>query len=557
MKIKSVEFRNIASYGNKLQKIEFEENTGNFYLVLGQNGSGKSTISDVITFSIYGKLQNKNLKDIPNRFNSNAWCKITIEKDKHTEIVIERSINPSTLKCSVNGVLYDQAGKSNVQTFIEEEVIGLPFYVFNNIVSISINDFKSFLNMSARDKRAIIDKIFSLEIINRIRWQVKEESKRIRDSIMLLDNEVSVLENSIVTSERELNKLLEKISTSNEELKIELQNKINDLYSKLEKAEINSKDIIEKETKLRNKRSELQSKKSDYSLIVKQANEKENLYNNDQCPTCEGSLKTQEHESIHEEWKNKREFALTEIEKLETEFSKLNSLSQRVSENKQKFIEHKTKIQTHISYNTTELNKISVTADPKQSESLKNIIDNASQKKDNAKKNKVNTEKKSNFYKILEDVFGDKGVKQLAIKRILPSLNAEINRVIKELNMEYRVNFSDDFEAIIMHLGYPVSSQMLSTGERKKIDFAVLISLIKMMKIKFHGMNLIFLDEIFSSVDGDGIYQILKILSVVCKELNLNIFVINHSPLPVEIFDYKMEISKNNGFSNFEIEKIQ
>lgn len=454
-------------------------------------------------------------------------------------------------------MVYDQAGKSNVQTFIEEEVIGLPFYVFNNIISLSVNDFKSFLNMSSRDKRAIIDKIFSLEIINRIRWQVKEESKKIRDSIMLLNNEVTILENSITTSEAELTKLLAKINTSNEELKVELQNKIAELREKLIKVEEHSADVISKESKIRSKRSDLQTLKNEHSMTIKQATEKENLYNNEQCPTCGSNLHTDEHASILDEWKEKKEFALKELTKLDDEFIKLNDLSAKISANKQKLIEHKTTIQTHISYNSTELDKLSNITDPKQTESLKNIIDNATKKKDTAKKNKTNTERKGNFYKILEEVFGDKGVKQLAVKRILPSLNAEINRVIKELNMEYRVTFTDDFEAVIMHLGYPVSPQMLSTGERKKVDFAVLISLIRMMKIKFHGMNLIFLDEIFSSIDQDGIYQILKIRSNTCNVLSLNTFVINHSTLPVEIFDYKMDIVKNNGFSSFEIEKIQ
>lgn len=68
---------------------------------------------------------------------------------------------------------------------------------------------------------------------------------------------------------------------------------------------------------------------------------------------------------------------------------------------------------------------------------------------------------------------------------------------------------------------------------------------------------MIFLDEIFSSIDSDGIYHILKVLHKTCRELNLNIFVINHSQLPTEIFDYRMEIIKNNGFSNLNVEKIQ
>jgi ABC-type multidrug transport system ATPase subunit len=76
------------------------------------------------------------------------------------------------------------------------------------------------------------------------------------------------------------------------------------------------------------------------------------------------------------------------------------------------------------------------------------------------------------------------------------------------------------------------------------------------MKIRFSGVNLVFLDEIFSSIDSDGIYHILKVLHKNSRELNLNIFVINHSPLPVEIFDWKLEIGKNNGFSQINLERV-
>jgi DNA repair exonuclease SbcCD ATPase subunit len=76
------------------------------------------------------------------------------------------------------------------------------------------------------------------------------------------------------------------------------------------------------------------------------------------------------------------------------------------------------------------------------------------------------------------------------------------------------------------------------------------------MKVRFAGLNLTFLDEIFSSIDSDGIHHILNVLRKICKELNLNIFVINHSQLPIEIFDYKIDIAKSNGFSNLTVEKI-
>ena len=79
MKIRKIEWKNVASYGNKVQIIEFPEKAG-LIQVVGENGVGKSTISDVITFGLYGKLEGKKLKDIPNRLNGEAWMRISFEQ---------------------------------------------------------------------------------------------------------------------------------------------------------------------------------------------------------------------------------------------------------------------------------------------------------------------------------------------------------------------------------------------------------------------------------------------------------------------------------------------
>jgi DNA repair exonuclease SbcCD ATPase subunit len=105
-------------------------------------------------------------------------------------------------------------------------------------------------------------------------------------------------------------------------------------------------------------------------------------------------------------------------------------------------------------------------------------------------------------------------------------------------------------------MGIEIPSQTLSTGEMKKVDFVVLVAIMKLMKLKFSSINLLFLDELFSSVDPDGVYSILSILKSTSSDLGLNIFVINHAPMPHEIFDWKLEVTKNNNFSSLALEKI-
>jgi DNA repair exonuclease SbcCD ATPase subunit len=180
----------------------------------------------------------------------------------------------------------------------------------------------------------------------------------------------------------------------------------------------------------------------------------------------------------------------------------------------------------------------------------------------NEAKRKANLETKDknqnrlNFYGIIDNMFGDKGIKQIALTRIIPSLNSEIAKTLTNMHLEYRVIFDTEFNPTIRHLGYSVTQQQLSTGERKKIDFAILIALLRLIKIKNPGMNLFYLDEIFASLDADAVHHVLEILSNTSKELGLNIFVINHSVLPTEVFDYKISLKKLNNFSNLEIEKI-
>ena len=96
MKIKKVEFKNFASYGNRLQVIDFEEDKSNLYLVLGGNGAGKSTLAKVITYLCYGKVEGSTLKDLPNRVNGALWGKIWLES-KGNKLEIERGINPAFL----------------------------------------------------------------------------------------------------------------------------------------------------------------------------------------------------------------------------------------------------------------------------------------------------------------------------------------------------------------------------------------------------------------------------------------------------------------------------
>src|ERR1035437_8481350 len=165
MQLKSIEFRNIFSYGNNIKEINLSDE-GALYQIVGKNGYGKSSIISLPKLLFYGKLDKLKKEDIANRINHNAWIKGVIQINPSTEIIIERTFSPSSLivyKRINDGEMLDigKSGINNYQEFIDTEVTSLPYHIFSNIVSLSVNDFKSFLQMSPYDKRIIIDKLFA------------------------------------------------------------------------------------------------------------------------------------------------------------------------------------------------------------------------------------------------------------------------------------------------------------------------------------------------------------------------------------------------------------
>ena len=555
MRIKKVEWKNFSSYGNRKQVLEFPDDSGLFEII-GENGSGKSSISQVITFGFYGKVEGKKLGDIPNRINGNAWVRITFESNG-TEIAIERGLEPNLFDLYIDGMKYDQAGQRSVQEYLSEDILGIPFYVFNNTISLSINDFKSFIKMSVQDKRAIVDKIFGFHILNQMRDALKEEQKRIKENLDSLNGQIISIQKSIDKSNSEMDSLLLKIQEESRD-QLDTLNESLEAFEKLQ--EHHGKKIDEfKKIEEDFKNSLVQG---NYSLIearnkFKDVSRRLSLYESDKCPTCESPLDTDFHNSLKVGLSDEHEKTKNSVNDLEEAYASLKEQEYEISKTKNDLKDKSNKIANKIFQISSEISSLS-SSDKKdlQMDSLKNIIGSLEKESETLNSENFKTQEKSNWVRTLDDILGEKGVKQMAIRTILPSLNSEILDLLAQMHLDYQVVFDEEFKATIYHMGIEIPVQTLSTGEMKKVDFVVLIAIMKLMKMKFSSINLLFLDELFSSVDPDGIHSILKILKKITKDLGLNIFVINHAPMPHEIFDWKLEVTKTNNFSSILIDKF-
>jgi len=555
MKIRKLEFKNFASYGNRTQVIEFDKDKSDLYLVLGGNGAGKSTLAKVITYLCYGKVEGANLKDLPNRVNGALWGKIWMES-KNNSIEIERGINPGIFNVKINGSEYDVAGKSNLQDFLETEIYEIPYHVFKNVIILSVNDFKSFITMSPYDKKRIIDKIFGFSIINEMAESVKEKRRSIIEEIRTYEDEIRTLNESIESVIEKIQQF-EKVSKSKDAEKIKLLKEklvvLNENRKKLKDltatTKINLEKLDEDSRKKNNQKSSLNNKINTVKKELK-------LYENNACPTCTAPLNSDFHLDIKKEKEEKLDSLFTEWNQIKADAEKSEADLAVLRQKGRKIHVKVGQLETQMEAIKDKLIEISEKDESDSSTNLKQLVKDFKSRKDEKSSGKLKSEGQDYYLTILENIMGEDGIKNLAVRSILPSFNNHILLMGREMGIPFGIRFNEKFYCTLHHLGTEISPKTLSTGEKKKVDFVIIMALMKMIKVRFPSLNILFLDEIFSSIDSDGVHHIINILHNTIQDIGLNTFVINHTVLPSEYFDKKIEITKDAGFSEFKIETI-
>ena len=544
MRLKKVSWKNFKSYSNIMTELDFSD-IHSLNLIIGVNGTGKSSIAECITYLMYGKIENFTASEIPNRTNKNFYGKIELDCDGHS-VIIERGLAPTIFTVTIDGNVVDTAGKTNVQDMLEEVYYRIPYSVFKNIIVLSINDFKSLVNLNLSDKRNIIDRIFGFTIFNEVLKKVKEDVKGI-------DSEIS--ENS--GSLRANNNSIERIISQVNELKNNMvsQDDIKKLALNIQKTEEKEKKNEESIQKLEETREKIKREALEKSVDIKDAkkrieeiDKKIKLIDSGRCPMCGSSLETdefrEEKENLLEERKSCEETIKLITDIVNESVRKIEILNKNITtfkgnSQRSNIIELKSDLKSKISANETKVDPLIETK-----KQIENDIAKLTEEQN------ILSEKKLNYSILLKMLGEDGGIKQMIAKSYIKDLNNIIAQTIDFMNMPYSVVFDSNFNTTIMQNGSKVNYKTLSTGEKKRVDFATIISFVKLLKLQYGELNLLFIDELFSNIDIDGVDDMLQLLKDLCQELSLNIFLIHHARLENIMFDNVFETTKKDTFSH-------
>jgi DNA repair exonuclease SbcCD ATPase subunit len=554
MKIEEFAFRNVCSYGNKLQQFKFDDQP-KLVLVQGKNGGGKSSISDALTISIYGKSAVRKTKEIPNRINKNAYTYIKFKTGNGDSIEIERGLEPNFSRLQINGVDHNLPDKRRVDEFIEDELTKIPFNVFSNTISLSVNDFKSFVKLSPQDKRKIIDKIFGLDVVNDMLVATKDETKSlVADSRALqaaIDQNTSLLSGSKL----QLDGLKTDIVKTNQARVDQLAEQI----AKLEEIQTQAKtDFTQLKTEIDTINRSLTSIKESRSKIVftiEEINKKLAIYEKNKCPHCLSDLTDTVHLEIKNKLEAKKQLEQARLPEVKTQ---IDELAKQVAAIEAKQNTAKSNHQTAgaqlpaLKREKSQLENPN-TPDTSGLDRMQKVIADIESKISGLSADKAALDEKIKLNQEMEVILGDSGMKRLLMNQIIPILNKKILKVAKILEFKFAFEFDLEFDPIITHLGMQISPDSLSTGEQKKMNLIVLLCILELIKLKHHRVNLLFLDEVFSSLDVESIYRIVDLLKAFSKKYNMTIFVISHDMLPEELFDMKIFVENTDHFSDMKI----
>jgi DNA repair exonuclease SbcCD ATPase subunit len=560
-----IRWKNFLSTGNNWTEVNLTEYSTN--IIVGTNGAGKSTVLDALTFSLFNKPFRKITK--PQLINT------TNEKDGMVEVEftvrnrqykVVRGLKPNKFEIWVDGRMQDQFASANdQQKNFEQNILKLNYKSFTQIVILGSSTFVPFMQLTASNRREVIEDLLDIKIFSSMSDLVKAKLKVQREGVRTLELKKESLMDKVQMQENFIQQI-EK--TSKDDIK-EKQNAIKKIAGE-------ATEYIEKNEKLSKELATLDSQLLGLSDVTKSlrtlgnlrgkitqkaqtvGNEYDFFNDNVSCPTCT--------QSIEESFRvNKIAELKTSVRKLQSGLEELETKIKDEEERELRFTnltQEVTSLTHGISKNNTRISGLQRQSRDLESE-IQRITDQLANRNTEHEKLAEYQFSLQNTYETVavekekitqhDFAFGllkDSGVKKTIIKKYLPMINQQVNRYLQMMDFYINFTLDEEFnESVESPIHEDFSYASFSEGEKMRIDLALLFTWREIAAYKNStNTNLLIMDEVFdSSLDGSGNEDFLKIIRFVIK--GANIFVISHKEGMFDKFDNVIRFEKVKGFS--------
>ena len=561
----SIRWKNFLSTGNVFTEITLDQNANT--LIVGENGAGKSTLLDALTFALFGKpYRNINKPQLINSINTKECLVELLFSIGVKKYHIRRGIKPNVFEVIVDGKLLDQDARAkDYQDMLERMILKMNYKSFTQIVILGRASFTPFMQLTAADRRAVIEDLLDIQIFSNMNQLVKNKLSSIRDEM----NELKIRLQNVKEKIDLHKKHIDELKRNNEEMVEYKRSQIRDTKHQMVELEAEANLIqsrIDSLIALVVDEEALHKKNRTFTAYEakidnnkrKIEHEIEFYQDNDSCPTCKQDLQVDfKVTRIHE--------CTTKVSELETGLNKLkeeqNAVLERLNSiskvNKEVQVLNTSIVNVHSSISHSrkyvtllegEIQKLSEqkalpTDTEEQSQKLFDELSNYIARRNDATEVKV-------YYDVAATLLKDGGIKTKIIKQYLPIINKLVNKYLA--SMDFFVNFEIDeefSETIKSRHRDNFSYASFSEGEKQKIDLSLLLTWRAVARLKNSvSTNLLILDETFdSSLDSKGTDALLQILHSMPDKTN--VFIISHKDQMHDKFAQSIKFEKKQDFS--------
>ena len=557
-------WRNFISTGNYFNEIDFLRH--NTTLVCGENGAGKSTMLDALTYVLFGKsFRGINIPQLVNGINDKqSVVEIEFIIGEH-EYLVRRGQKPKVFEIFKDGSLIDQDSTSkDYQRVLEEQILKMSYKSFCQIVILGSSNYIPFMKLPAADRRAVVETLLDIDVFSSMNQILKYRNGSIKDTIRETEYQIELLKTKMVEKEKHIQDIESRSKTSHDlhtkEIK-ETKKSIEEYEQQREKLEDQRQELLNEISdlsKINETLSDLQTHSRYTKKEISDLEKQIDFYDkNSTCPTCNQKVNNRdelvgvrqekkaelesEHESILNQIDETKE-SLAKIENTLNESRKIGDIISDINSSISSATKYLDKIHTDIERIEEEKIEFEV-----EKQNLKNL---AEQGKDLVL-SRLELIRKKNTCEEAALLLSDTGIKARIIKHYLPIINKLINHYLTAMDFFCLFILDERFhETIKSRHREEFSYQNFSEGERLRIDLSLLFAWREVARLRNStNCNLLILDEVLdSSLDNAGTEEFLKILRGLDKRMN--IFIISHkADQLMDKFDGTLNFKKRNNFS--------